>query len=161
MRYFLLLTALVMLAGHSSFATSALSAAGKLELFVNGKNVPVSSTTDPDLYRLFGDLVHSATIVQELTSGQDHQELHKVESCHTRLIFTAARPFIQSNAYGRKIVCQRLVVSIPKNHLPQIVAQGPKKTYDLSSYSLRALQALINYPKINKPNLPEYSQLKG
>ncbi|MEO8206300.1 MAG: hypothetical protein ABI615_08965 [Chthoniobacterales bacterium] len=155
-----ILIALMVLGIHSAFAGNSLSSLGKLQLFVDGKRVPVTLPQDEKLYALFSDLIQSGTVLQNPSSDAG-PEVRNVESTATRLIFTANKPFRQEFPYGQHLKVKRILVSIPKTHLPQILVVTPKKTIELSVYSRKALIALIQYPKINKPILPQYKQLES
>ncbi|MEO6053992.1 MAG: hypothetical protein ABIP97_08280 [Chthoniobacterales bacterium] len=155
-----LFVGLIALTIHSAWAGGSLASAGKLQLFVDGHNVPISTPADEKLYVLFGNMVLSSQIIQYSSSSVARQELRAIESCPTRLVFTATLPYTQSLTYNQKVKVSRIIVSIPKNHLPQILAVGPKKSADLSGYSRKALERLLKYPKIRKPYLPAYHQLQ-
>jgi hypothetical protein len=123
--------------------------------------VPVSLPEDARLYQLFGDLVASGSVTEVLDESNGLDEIRNAEDCHTRLVFTATKQFIQPIRFGGKVECKRVIVTIPNKHIPQILVQAKKKIVDLSNYSDKALNALAAYPKINKTNLPQNREMQS
>lgn len=154
-RIFLLLFVL-MAALQTTQAAESLAGKGVLELFVNGKRV----AADAKLYQLFSNFVLSSTITQRLDDVDARAEIADMQRCHTRLVFTASQPFTVALPYGDRLDCKKIYVTLPENHIPQVLIQGIKKSSDLSSYSYKALKALASHPAINKGNLIQYQPPK-